>query len=91
MSEPQLTQEQLAQRHLEDLQAMMSTKRGRRFMWEFLSRCGVFQMSYTKGDTHETAFREGMRSIGNRYLVELNTSCNDLYETMQKENRIHER
>jgi hypothetical protein len=35
---------------------------------DLLAACAVNAQTYTKGDTHHTAYREGQRSIGLRLL-----------------------
>ena len=49
----------------EDFRALLSTREGARFLCRLLDVCGVDRGSYTPaGDTHNMAFREGMRSVG---------------------------
>lgn len=47
---------------LEDLRFILSTEKGRRFLWQILERAGVFRNSYT-GD-NSTFFNEGRRNLG---------------------------
>jgi hypothetical protein len=69
-----------------DIVAMMQDKTGRRFMWELLSRCGVFQSTF---DTNQAlmSFNEGRRNIGLYYLAVVHDECADLYNEMVKEAR----
>jgi hypothetical protein len=60
-----MTPNQLYQRDLRDLELIMCQPEGRRLISRILGLSGVFRLSYEKGDTHETAFREGQRNIGN--------------------------
>lgn len=70
----------------EDLAALMSEAHGRRFMHRLLGMSGVFRSSYTMGDPHHTAFREGERNVGNRLLASLIEEHAELYALMLKEN-----
>ncbi len=67
-----------------DLAALMATIEGRRFVWRFLSKCGIFRQSYVS-DSNGTAFNEGQRSIGLMLYAELQLACADLYLEMQRE------
>lgn len=49
-------------------QSVLNEKLGREVIWQILEWAGCFQVSYVKGDSHETAFREGMRNIGLRVM-----------------------
>ena len=51
-----------AQTEIEDLKWVLSNKRGRRFIWRFLEKAGVFKSSFTGNS--ETFFREGQRNMG---------------------------
>lgn len=45
-----------------DWAALLSTRGGRRVMWDILGRCGIFRSSY-RGNA-DTNFLEGERNIG---------------------------
>ena len=66
-----------------DLQHVMGTPQGRRFVWRLLDRCHIYTSSFTGNS--ETYFREGERNIGLMLFADINTSCPGLYATMQKE------
>lgn len=68
-----------------DLRQIMQEQWGRRFVFEFLTRCGVFRQSYVEGDTHGTTFNEGRRSIGNVYFASIAKDMPELYGLMTKE------
>src|SRR6185369_17682745 len=64
---------------------VLNTRAGRKYIWNILVMCGVNQLSYHRGDTHETAFREGERNIGNRILADI-MDCNaEIYAIMRTE------
>jgi hypothetical protein len=69
-----------------DLERLMGTQWGRRFMWELLSQAGVFRLSYT-GDESGTAFNEGQRNVGLRQLNEIHAACPEQYTKMLQENQ----
>lgn len=72
---------------LSDLRFVMESKTGRRFFFALLSSHGIYELSYTRGDTHETAFREGMRNIGNKLLADCQAASIELYAKMIEENK----
>ena len=66
-----------------DLETVMGSPAGRRFMWGLLGECGLYRSSY-----HPSAlihFNEGQRSIGLALLARLTADCPDQYLTMQSE------
>lgn len=66
-----------------DLEAVMGSPAGRRFVWAMLGECGLYRSSY-----HPSAlihFNEGQRSIGLALLARLTADCPDQYLTMQGE------
>lgn len=85
-----LTQEQVFQRHGEDIDHLMSSERGRRVMWNLLGTSGVFRISYEKGDPTHTAFREGQRAVGSQLLADIQRVCPEKYNLMQVEAKPHE-
>lgn len=71
---------------LGDLSYLLQNASGRRFYWRLMEFCGSFELSYTRGDTHETAFREGMRNVGNRLMADLMEAEPEMYIKMKQEN-----
>lgn len=69
----------------EDVATVLSTPAGRRFVWAMLGKCGVFSLSYTRGDTHETAFNEGKRQVGNPIFAEIQSEHPEAYALMASE------
>lgn len=69
----------------EDLQKLSRQVEFRRVCWKILELAGVFKLSYVAGDTHETALREGRRSVGNDLLALLHSVDPGLFVQMQKE------
>lgn len=67
-----------------DLESVMSTESGRRFIWEMLADAGVFQSSFT-GDNNATNFKEGQRNAGLRIFSRVMEVCPDMYLVMAKE------
>lgn len=70
-------------RELEDTRLILSTKEGRRFFWRWISRCHVFETSFTGNNT--TFFKEGERNVGIQMLADLNAAAPEQYAVMQKE------
>lgn len=69
-----------------DLRQVLSTPRGRRFVWRMLSMARIYEQSFT-GDALTTAFNEGRRAVGNQLLAELNETAPDAFITMLQEQR----
>jgi len=71
-------------RRLADFKWLMSSKRGRRIVWRFLERAGVYRLSFNT-NAMAMAFAEGNRNEGLRLLAHLHTLCPELYAVMVKE------
>lgn len=69
----------------EDFKWLMGSKRGRRIIWRFLDRAGVFRLSFNT-NSMAMAFAEGNRNEGLRIMGQIHTLCPELYSTMTKEN-----
>ena len=72
-----------------DLQEVMGTQAGRRFVWKLLGDAGVFRMSMNP-NFGVTAFAEGQRSVGNALYADLHEHCFDQYQEMEREARVSE-
>jgi len=68
----------------DDLKWLMADKRGRRIVWRWLERAGVWRLSFTP-DALAMAFAEGGRNQGLRLLDLLLQTCPKLYHTMMEE------
>lgn len=73
---------------LKDVIAVMDMPAGRRFIWRYLEKCGVYRQSYTGNS--ETFFREGSRSIGLNLLGDIMDANPELYVKLIQENRSKE-
>lgn len=67
---------------------IMSTAQGRTWMWTQLSRCHVFDTTFT-GEALTSAFNEGERNIGQQLLNEITSTCPDQFIQAMRE--AHER
>ncbi len=67
-----------------DFKWLMGSKRGRRIVWRFLDRAGVFRLSFNT-NAMTMAFAEGNRNEGLRILAQIHALCPELYTTMVKE------
>lgn len=70
---------------LEDFKWLMSSKRGRRIVWRWLERTGMFRSSFTGNS--ETFFREGQRNVGLVLMAQINDAAPDMYPVMLQEQR----
>tara|TARA_Y100001963_G_scaffold125931_1_gene177963 strand:- start:4 stop:348 length:345 start_codon:yes stop_codon:yes gene_type:complete len=67
-----------------DIKWLMSSKRGRRFVWRLLEQAGVFRSSFNT-NAMAMSFGEGNRNYGLQLLNLIHTLCPELYPTMIKE------
>jgi len=68
------------------LKELLNLKSGRRYIWKWLGRCGVFKSSFdTSGSV--TFFKEGQRDIGLKILAEVTAVDPDMFLQMMKENK----
>ena len=70
--------------YIDQLNEVLQTKSGRRVLWSIMEQSNVFGISYT-GEVNSTLFNEGMRSTGNRLLVQIQQANPDAFLLMQKE------
>lgn len=68
-----------------EIQSIMSTEAGRRFMWRLLERTGVNSDRFNP-DPYRNAHQSGERSIGIWLQRELEEAAPGSYMTMIKEN-----
>ena len=69
-----------------DIKWLMSSKRGRRFIWRLLELAGVFRSSFNT-NAMAMSFSEGNRNYGLQLLNQIHTLCPELYPTMIKEQK----
>ncbi len=70
----------------DDLAWLMSDKRGRRLLCGLIGECGIYHGSFAPGmDTHETVFREGVRSVGLKWMERIADHCPDRVSEMHRE------
>lgn len=77
--------EQQLRFEVNDLQWLMSNKRGRRVMWRLLEQSGVYRLSFDPNSASVTAFNEGQRNYGLRHLALLLEHCGADYAAMLQE------
>lgn len=80
--------EREARRENEALNWIMRHPQGRRFMWDLLEVCGIFNNpAFAAGfDTNQTFFKAGQQNIGQYYLKQTVSLHADGYNLMVKEN-----
>lgn len=69
---------------VEDLRWVMSSPRGRRFVWWLLSLAGVRRLSFNNSGS-VTAFNEGQRNVGLAIEGQIVEHCQGSYLTMLSE------
>lgn len=72
------------EQELEDVRSLLATQHGRRFIWRYLSACGVFTSSWNHSGSI-MCFNEGQRNIGLKLLSDVNEASPDAYLVMMKE------
>lgn len=70
---------------LADLRAILERREGRRFLWRWLGKCGLYSQTYREGKADTTAFLEGQRGIGLELFAELNAADANQYALMVSE------
>lgn len=68
----------------DDFKWFMSNKRGRRIMYRWLEKTGVYRTSFNHSGS-VTAFNEGARNIGLQFLHQIHETCPEHYLTMLTE------
>lgn len=77
------SEESKRNQELNDVEFVLSTPQGRRFLWRLLGVCHVFKTSFTGNST--TFFNEGKRDIGLRLLADINEASPNSYLKMMQE------
>ena len=77
--------DRIRERELADLRAVLATAEGRRLVWRYLTRCGVFKTSMT--GSSQTFFLEGQRNVGLWLLADINAADPAAYVQMLAESR----
>ncbi len=80
-------QQQLEQ---EELRGLLHQKAMRRFVWTLLTECGINNISFMGENTHETAFNEGQRNIGNKLIAMIDAAEPHTYMAIYTEFRKDE-
>lgn len=76
------------EQELNDVRSILATREGLRFMWRYLSECGIFKTSMT--GSSQTFFLEGRRDIGLRLLTDVNEADPEAYFRMISEDKRDE-
>jgi len=71
-----------------DLEEIMSTTAGRRFMRRLIGQCGLYRSSFTGNST--TFFNEGARNVGLWVHAEMMSACPQRYLEMLQEGQQEE-
>lgn len=78
-------------REVDDFRRLLAQPEGRRFVWRYLERCGVFRLSWHSGSSHgDVSFREGERNIGLMLLADIENANPHALITMMTEARANE-
>ncbi len=77
----------IREQELADVEAVLNLPAGRRFYKRMLALSNALGASYTYGDTHATAFNEGLRRMGISLLNDAGQACPKLlHELLSNEN-----
>lgn len=80
----ELKQKLLDKTEHDDIEWLMSSKRGRRILWRFLDRAGVYRSSFSQ-NSMTMAFNEGVRNEGLRLVAAIHAAAPEQFATMMKE------
>lgn len=80
-----LQEKQREAQERDDLQNVLSTVTGRRFLWKLLVDAGVFRISFVAGERSMTDFNEGRRAQGNALFARIQSLNPEYYHLMAKE------
>lgn len=77
-------------KRITDLRKILSIPEGRRFVWEQLTRAGIFSASFAISETpgegrRLTDFKEGQRDMGIQLLSDVNEANPGAFAQMQAE------
>lgn len=70
----------------QDMRWLVSSKRGRRMVWRFLERSGVFRLSFNT-NAMQMSFNEGHRNFGNAMLADVNRVSPECFSLMMRESK----
>ena len=87
---PETFNKRMQERDDEDFRTILKTAYGRRFVWKFMGKCGIFTQSFVPESPESTAFNEGRRSIGNTLLRQVIDINPEAYLQMVKANKKEE-
>jgi len=79
--------ETLRKRELDDISEVASTVQGRRLLRRIWEECRVFHVTHVPGDSHQTAFNEGNRNLGLRFLNDVFEACPDRFREAMAEKK----
>lgn len=79
-------EERLERKNSDEMRLILSTKEGRRFLWQLVGECGVFQCLFD-GNGSRTFFKEGERNVGLKILTRIMDASPDSYVVMSRENK----
>jgi hypothetical protein len=65
--------------------ALLGTREGRAWVWDFLANCGVFSTTHVPGQPDASAFREGARSVGLQVTADVMRLAPRSWEQMARE------
>lgn len=72
----------------DDIAFILSTMQGRRFYWQLMAKCGIFEEPFTGNNT--TFFNCGRGSVGRMLLADLNEIAPQAYLLMVEESKREE-
>jgi hypothetical protein len=78
-------EESLNDRRLNDIRYVLNDHKGRRFYWNLMRFCRIFETS--NADEHQIFYNEGMRNVGLKLLADLNEAAPEVYNVMVRESQ----
>lgn len=74
------------EREIADMQSVLATVQGRRFIWRYLEFCGIFQTSFSPSGS-QTFFNEGQRTVGLKLMADITEANDEALILMMRENK----
>ena len=78
--------ELIRDQELEDIRVLLKLPSGRRFLWNLLSKCKIFE-TISNHDSLRMAIASGNRDIGLSLIAEINEADRDGFFNLMKESK----
>lgn len=84
-------EDSLRRQQLADIERLLETDHGRRFLWRILEQTSVHGTVMHPGDPHMTSYRAGQQDIGHWLMQEMTEASPDSYPELVAEHAREKR